>query len=338
MTISSCLSQVDACPVVTKMFSKALLVFLVVYVTSDFSHGQKEMKFFRRDYIYLEAVENFYKFHTIPQTWADAKRVCSQEGASLFYPENDKEVNAVIAIWNANHSNVAKITLGLSDILVEGLFETIDGRPISEVYHKWQPGQPDDEEKKQDCAVLTKKGDMDDDNCDTKYGFICKKSLQSLEWDYKCDLPEYTFNKNIGKCYKLHTNPLSWMDAYAVCRSEESHLAVITNRMEADYLAALTEPASRLRVGGNYLRGMFHIGFHNRLYKGRQTIKGIPLSAANAWWGQYEPEIDDREQCGAMFYTGRLTHLDCALKSFFICEHDAYVVNSTLSENEEEYQ
>lgn len=56
---------------------------------------------------------------------------------------------------------------------------------------------------------------------------------------------------------------------------------------------------------------------------------GIPLNDADAWWAKYQPEVDATEQCGSMFYTGRLTHIDCILKSFFICEHEVDNSNST---------
>ena len=64
--------------------------------------------------------------HMTKLTWADAKRMCALEGASLFYPDNSKEATALISFWTARY-DTPQIFLGLSDILVEGLFETIDG-------------------------------------------------------------------------------------------------------------------------------------------------------------------------------------------------------------------
>lgn len=96
----------------------------------SFLDGQRDQKFFRKDYSYLEAVEGFYKIHRVPQTWADAKRTCAQEGAGLFYPENETEAQAVISFWSVKYPNIGAIFLGLSDILVEGVFETIDGTYI----------------------------------------------------------------------------------------------------------------------------------------------------------------------------------------------------------------
>lgn len=51
--------------------------------------------------------------------------------------------------------------------------------------------------------------------------------------------------------------------------------------------------------------------------------------ADDAWWDKHEPIVDEHEQCGSMFYNGRLNSINCDTKSFFICEHD--VDNSTFS-------
>ena len=51
---------------------------------------------------------------------------------------------------------------------------------------------------------------------------------------------------------------------------------------------------------------------------------GTPIKLnADAWWDGYQPEGDAHEECGAMFYTGRLINISCDTRSFFICEHEA---------------
>lgn len=85
------------------------------------------MKFFRDDYSYLEATEGFYKIHTSRKTWADAKQTCALEGASFFFPENRDEANAVITFWKSVQPTISWAFVGLSDIISEGIFETVDG-------------------------------------------------------------------------------------------------------------------------------------------------------------------------------------------------------------------
>lgn len=78
----------------------------------------------------MEALQSFYKIHTVPQTWADAKRVCGQEGATFWHPDNDSEAKALLSFWNRTKPNIEWIYVGLSDLFVEGVFETVDGTYI----------------------------------------------------------------------------------------------------------------------------------------------------------------------------------------------------------------
>lgn len=89
---------------------------------------------------YIETFGSYYKFHSTPKPWRDAKRICSEEGASLFYPENTAEANAVISYWkltenDSQHGTTGTwhtgwVYVGMSDIISEGVFETIDGACI----------------------------------------------------------------------------------------------------------------------------------------------------------------------------------------------------------------
>lgn len=89
--------------------------------------GQRDLLFFRKDYAYLVGPESFYKIHTIHRTWAEAKKMCAMEGATMFYPENEAEANAVIEFWNKTQP-FSWVNIGVSDSLAKGVFETIDGK------------------------------------------------------------------------------------------------------------------------------------------------------------------------------------------------------------------
>lgn len=64
--------------------------------------------------------------HSTARTFADAKRMCALEGASLYYAENADEVNAVATFWSGNQPSIPWVFVGLTDEMAEGLFETID--------------------------------------------------------------------------------------------------------------------------------------------------------------------------------------------------------------------
>lgn len=53
--------------------------------------------------------------------------MCALEGASLFYPEDDNEAHAVLSFWN-NTQPFWSVHVGISDLIVKGVFETIHGK------------------------------------------------------------------------------------------------------------------------------------------------------------------------------------------------------------------
>ncbi|XP_053625135.1 macrophage mannose receptor 1 [Plodia interpunctella] len=307
-------------------FSYLLFISFVFYG----SYGQRENKFFRKDYHYLESVESFYKIQTIPRSWQVAKQICEWEGATLFYPENEVEANAVLGyVKEAQGYN--HFWIGISSLLAKGVFETIDGLSLLDVYNKWATGEPNDGGGEEDCVVLNKEGSMNDDGCWKKHPYICKKTLAFLEWNTACKMPypDYKYNKELGRCYKFHLSPKNWTEAYTICSSELSFLAVIESQAEADFLQQLTSLAPKDNIPGNYLRGAVHLGYHNRNGNGWRTIKGTPLeNSGYSRWGGGQPDGGDLERCGTMFYNGQLNDIACDRRCFFICENDDVDVNN----------
>ncbi|XP_047021231.1 uncharacterized protein LOC124631102 isoform X1 [Helicoverpa zea] len=170
------------------MFSITTVLF-IVYFLSDFSHGQRDKKFFRQDYTYLEAGDGFYRMQRLPRTWFKAKVMCAQEGSSLFFPESNAEAEAVLAFWQHWSDEIDRTLLGMSDLLVNGEFVTLNGKPASKVYNKWKPGEPNGLSGNEHCVNWQSDGLLNDCPCDYKDYFICKKSLESLEWNYLCNMP-----------------------------------------------------------------------------------------------------------------------------------------------------
>lgn len=313
---------------------KTLSVLLLVQLICQCSQGQQKLKFFRKDYTFIEESQAFYKIHTIHRTWPDARKRCAMEGASLFYAEDEIEADAVMGLWNRTQP-FSWVYVGISDLLAKGVWETIDGRPILDVFSNWGPGEPNDANNVEDCVIWRRDNSLNDDRCDKKFPFICKKSLLDLDWNTLCDMPDtsYHYNKDFGKCYKFHLSPMNWTDAHAVCSAEQSYLAVINSQSEADYLVKITEEAPKSKVKGNFLSGAVYLGFHNRDNDGWKTIKGTTLEDSGyTGWGNQQPDGGDNETCGSMFYNGRLNDLGCFHRCFFICEHDIGLLSGAIEE------
>ncbi|XP_031768374.2 macrophage mannose receptor 1-like isoform X2 [Galleria mellonella] len=302
------------------MFPITILhVLLLIEIILHCSYGQRDKKFFRKDYKYLEDTESFYKIHTISKSWQDARKTCKLEGASLFYPVDEAESNSVIKMWTSEQA-FEQVFIGISSLLVKGAFITIDGVSISDIYHKWSKGEPNNANGNEDCVVMRRNnGAFNDYNCAAKQRFICKKTLASLEWNSACNMPDtgYTYSETFGRCYKFHLTPKNWTEAYATCNAEQSFLAIIESQAEADYFVKLTQEAPKDLVRGNYLRGAVLLGFHNVDEEGT-ALEDVGYSK----WGNQQPDGGDSEKCGSMFYNGKLNDLGCHHKCFFICECD----------------
>ncbi|XP_050558943.1 macrophage mannose receptor 1 isoform X2 [Spodoptera frugiperda] len=279
---------------------------------------------FRPDYTYIAQQQSFYKVHLPEMTWFEAKRICALEDASLFYPQNEEEAKDVLLFIKNTKLPIHSIYLSLNDLDIEGMYQTIDGKPISDVYNKWGPGEPNNNKGEEDCVVLFENGQFNDVNCNNMKHFVCKKPLEAVTWNSRCNMSNsgYIFSEETGNCYKLHTKPLNWIDAYATCLLERTTLAVIDSTSERDFLANLAIRAATHLISETYQKGIFHLGFHNRHNTGWTTVRGNPIVTDNEyWWGGHYPGEECNNKCGGMFYDGYLVNNDCEVKSFFICEH-----------------
>lgn len=66
---------------------------------------------------------------------------------------------------------------------------------------------------------------------------------------------------------------MNWSDAYTVCNTEQSYLAVINSQDEADFLVNLTNNTPKDNVEGNFLRGAVHLGFQFKKNRWQTIIR-----------------------------------------------------------------
>ncbi|CAB3234687.1 unnamed protein product [Arctia plantaginis] len=309
------------------MCSKILFMVLTLYFISNFSNGQRDKKFFRTDYHYIESTQSFYKFHTLHRPWRSAKRTCALESAELFYPVDNKEAQVLLTLWTIIQP-FDDAYVGISDLLAKGTFQTIHGNLIDDVYHNWSPGEPNDADGNEDCVIMRQDGTYNDIPCFISKPFICKKSLVSLEWNKECNMPnlDYKLNKKLGRCYKFHMKPQDWSGANGVCSYEKSYLAVINSKQEADFLAILTESMPKKKFNEDFMPGVVLLGFHDRYEEGWETVKGTSLEDSGYMnWAKGQPDDPPRgaeDRCGSMLYNGQLSDIPCDKRGFFICEHE----------------
>ena len=56
------------------------------------------------------------------------------EAATFFYPETAAEAAAIISYGRKTKPNIKRVWIGVTDMLVEGEFETVDGTYILFLY------------------------------------------------------------------------------------------------------------------------------------------------------------------------------------------------------------
>ncbi|XP_046468154.1 uncharacterized protein [Neodiprion pinetum] len=133
---------------------------------------------------------------------------------------------------------------------------------------------------------------------------------------------DYTYTPGIG-AHKVHTQAVSWSDAWAKCRDEGAHLAIINSQAESKLVVELLAKAGSV-IGSND-PNYAHIGFHD-MYKKNQwvTIEGQSLFEAGfSEWHQGEPNNKDgNERCGSIdARDGKFNDQNCASKiTNFVCE------------------
>ncbi|XP_014370346.2 macrophage mannose receptor 1-like [Papilio machaon] len=303
---------------------KCVVTFCICFIfTNVFS--QTDKNFFRDDYKFIEDSHSFYKIHITTRTWKEARKRCELEGASLFYPEDVEEVESVITFWNKTQS-FNTVYIGISDLMANEVYITVDGVSIKDVYNNWAQGEPNNSDGNEHCLTMTLNGTLNDDRCDKKYPFICKQNQASIKWNDFCNVPdlEYRFSDETSRCYKLHSYPATWSEAALVCDIEQSYLAVINSEIEAQHLAMLTGDAFSTNDITSNLCSSIALGFNNKSKTGWETILGenIERSGYNQW-AENEPDNGKGDkECGAMDYNGSLTSISCDAQCYFICEHE----------------
>ncbi|KAL3889367.1 hypothetical protein ACJMK2_001711 [Sinanodonta woodiana] len=143
-----------------------------------------------------------------------------------------------------------------------------------------------------------------------------------LGWKYytksqKCD-GDYTFNKTLGLCFKIHPEAKPYQEAMTACEAEGAKLIIIRNEMELAQVGNALKAAGQLTYPLNGLRKTFTNGI--------ETWK---------WWnGQIPPYVDwepgepnnagGNENCGN-FLTGIGAHykfddVNCFWQNSFVCQ------------------
>ncbi|XP_076778388.1 CD209 antigen-like protein C [Arvicanthis niloticus] len=106
--------------------------------------------------------------------WNDSVTACQEVEAQLVIVESDEEQTFLSVITKDKGS----AWLGLSDLKQEGMWQWLDGSPLSASFMKyWIKGEPNNKQE-EDCVESSGDG-WNDAPCTIKNYWICKKSAMS---------------------------------------------------------------------------------------------------------------------------------------------------------------
>uniref|UniRef100_A0AAQ5ZWS3 C-type lectin domain-containing protein n=1 Tax=Amphiprion ocellaris TaxID=80972 RepID=A0AAQ5ZWS3_AMPOC len=137
-----------------------LLCGILMYIFSIFSAHSQCLEGWR-DY-----EGKCYFFSTDTKTWTEANAFCSEQNnlVSITTAEENQFVSSPtgISLWMGGHDSVT-----------EGGWEWTDGSPFR--YIRWNAGNPDNYDGEDCLSILVSNGYWNDDKCENKRGYICKR-------------------------------------------------------------------------------------------------------------------------------------------------------------------
>ncbi|PSN54443.1 hypothetical protein C0J52_06671 [Blattella germanica] len=118
--------------------------------------------------------------------------------------------------------------------------------------------------------------------------------------------------------YLHHPERVKWMEAVNACSEEGSHLVVVNSQAESEVISKF--------MTTNSITAIF-AGFHDMFFEGEYiTITGQTLEEAGfSTWHVREPDEESsgvNQDCGVVFYDGRIGDLVCEHNVTFICEYE----------------
>ncbi|XP_064644550.1 macrophage mannose receptor 1-like isoform X2 [Lineus longissimus] len=238
-----------------------------------------------------------YRFVSQATTWSLARQTCQVAGGDLLSITSLHEQYYITG--RVNSMNDLILWMGFNDIGRENRWVWSDQSGAA--YFNWNGGEPNDQSTGQDCGVvLTTHGRWDDEYCDRRFGYICKKT-----GDIPTTIPAPTPTLPAGtvmgcpsgwkgwrdSCYKfVKADSLSGSQGLTACRTYGGDLASIGDRAEDNYIRIQTK-----NLGGD----QWLIGLNDIEKEGIfKWTDGSPVAYTN--WNPGEPNDaspGDGEDC-----------------------------------------
>ncbi|TNN55461.1 Macrophage mannose receptor 1 [Liparis tanakae] len=246
------------------------------------------------------------------KTWPDAQRACRNDGGDLVSISNVEDQSFVIS--QLGYISTDELWIGLNDRKTERLFEWSDHSTV--MFTSWDFGKPAVSTDIKDCVLIRgENGNWDDRVCEEKRGSICMKTSASkasgdeVRQDVGCKTGWIRYG---SYCYFIGTQTKTFDEAKNDCRTLDSNLADVSNRVDNAFLVSLV---------GLRPEKYFWLGLSNR--KNINEFAWINTNLVKyTHWNTHMP--GHLQGCVAMttgFLAGLWDLLPCTNKEKYICKH-----------------
>ncbi|KAH0628973.1 hypothetical protein JD844_010654 [Phrynosoma platyrhinos] len=140
-------------------------IFVIVAVSKVFPCGPNA-----REWEYSKG--KCYYFSLQKTSWMDAKVQCEEKHSRLAIVESMGEQNFL-----QTRTRHERYWIGLSDRDVEGHWTWLDGRDSDSGFTYWARGEPNNDDRGEDCAHLWGDGKWNDVYCTYPCYYICEKPV-----------------------------------------------------------------------------------------------------------------------------------------------------------------
>ncbi|XP_036973174.1 macrophage mannose receptor 1 [Acanthopagrus latus] len=106
------------------------------------------------------------------RSWADARADCVNQGGDLLSITEPFEQGFIHGVIQHSPTGIS-LWMGGHDSVTEGGWEWTDGSPFR--FINWNAGNPDDYYGEDCLSIIINNGYWNDDNCENKRGYICKR-------------------------------------------------------------------------------------------------------------------------------------------------------------------
>ncbi|XP_038076947.1 macrophage mannose receptor 1-like [Patiria miniata] len=259
-------------------------------------------------------------------SWRNASLECKKVPGGELATIHSQAVQAKLTSFLEEYK--FHIWIGLSDITTNRQFKWIDGTTLD--YTNWNSGEPNEYGGQEDCVEMydhwNDAGEWNDQNCDTKNGYVCQSKP-----DPQNDPPHTPLNPcginwsywpDEGGCFQILPDPVTFSDAITACQAlgNQATLASLNDPYEAAYADGLMVQAAANADGSITEEKPLWLGMTYKDASGEYSwLDNWPVFYTR--WDTSEPSKGEGEGCVLMDFNGRWNDTVCTNKFGSLCKY-----------------